>query len=336
MNTINKIWDQKQFQALKNPFTPKYKYGLEFTSKYGNKLKNGTNSKKSSFSNSLNFFSFCTKIEEPVLFFEKKNDPFITKRPLTFFFSKKRTTGDSFFQKKESHHLYFGTHGTKLKKFYKISQKIKQTIDNNNKRTNDLNLAKNTTDFDLFFKKFTNLLMIDGKKIKASKILFNMLRILKKRLKKDVLFDSKFDQFGKEKENGNKIEKLEKDKHNYSNKKLENLSIKEIQSNFTLLRVISKALENLVPNLEVRKVRVAGSTYIVPAVLSKKKQETLALKWIIESAKKRQKNSKLEFSVCLADEMLEASRKSGQARQKRDELHRLAQMNRAYSRYRWW
>jgi small subunit ribosomal protein S7 len=160
-----------------------------------------------------------------------------------------------------------------------------------NSKLKDFNLTKNTTDFDLLFKKCTNFLMIHGKKTKASKILFDMLLILKKTLKKE---------------------------------------------NKSLFLVISQALENLVPNLEVRKVRVAGSTYSVPSVLSKKKQETLALKWIIESAKKRQKNSKLDFSACLADEILEASRKSGQALKKRDELHRLAQTNRAYSRYRWW
>ena len=166
----------------------------------------------------------------------------------------------------------------------------------------------NTTienNFDLFLKKFTNLLMIDGKKIKASRIFFNMLSILKKKIKKDL------------------------ERKNFS-------SQKEFSVNFTLLRVISRALENIKPNIEVRKVRVAGSTYIVPAIISKKKQETLALKWLLESAKKRQKNSKLEFSSCLADEILDASRKMGQARQKRDELHRLAQTNRAYIRYRWW
>lgn len=165
------------------------------------------------------------------------------------------------------------------------------------------------TRFDLFFKKFTNLLMIDGKKIKASKILFNTLLILKKRIKKDL-----------EKKNQKEI----------------SFQIDKFGTNFTLLRLIAQALENITPSLEVRQVRVAGSTYLVPAVISKKKQETLALKWLLESAKKRQKSSKGDFSHCLADEILDASRKLGQARQKRDELHRLAQMNRAYVRYRWW
>lgn len=165
------------------------------------------------------------------------------------------------------------------------------------------------TRFDLFFKKFTNLLMKDGKKIKASKIVFDMLAVLKKRIKKD----------------------LEKKNHGPCSQ-----DFFEIPVNFELLRLLSQAIENVTPNLEVRKVRVAGSTYLVPAVLSKKKQETLALKWLIESTKKRQKNSKLDFATCLADEFLDASKKLGQARQKRDELHRLALLNRAYIRYRWW
>ena len=55
-----------------------------------------------------------------------------------------------------------------------------------------------------------------------------------------------------------------------------------------------------------------------------------------QRAKKRQKNARFDFSTCLAEEILDASRKLGQARQKRDELHRLAQQNRAYTRYRWW
>ena len=178
-------------------------------------------------------------------------------------------------------------------------------------------LFQEAVELDLFFKKFINLLMIDGKKIKASNIVFKMLTILKNRLKKDY----------------------EKKKTFITIKKdlfIQKSNLKDILINCALFSLIFKALNNVIPNLEVRKVRVAGSTYIVPAILSKKKQETLALKWIIESAKKRQKNSKIDFSTCLADEILDASRKLGHTRQKRDELHRLAQMNRAYIRYRWW
>ena len=164
--------------------------------------------------------------------------------------------------------------------------------------------------------------------MKASKILFTMLVILQKRLQKDL-----------QKKN-NLLSKTVVLTHE---KSLQNVSRlghdrtkKENSANFELFGFLSQALENVTPSLEVRKVRVRGSTYLVPAVLNKKKQETLALKWLIESAKKRQKNSKFNFSICLAEEIYDASRKLGHARQKRDELHRLAQMNRAYIRYRWW
>jgi small subunit ribosomal protein S7 len=158
------------------------------------------------------------------------------------------------------------------------------------------------TRFDVFFKKCINLMMKDGKKLKASKIFFTTILILKNRLKKD----------------------------------LEKKNQREISLKITLLRLISQALENITPSLEVRKVRVAGSTYLVPSILSKKKQETLALKWLLEAAKKRKKNSNTCFAACLADEILDASKKAGHARQKRDELHRVAQANRASLRYRWW
>jgi len=156
--------------------------------------------------------------------------------------------------------------------------------------------------FDLFRTKLTHLIMKDGKKLKASKIVSTMLSIVHKKMK------------------------------NEAEKKSASSGI----PTFTLLDVVSQAVDNVTPSLEVRKVRVSGSTYLVPAVLSKKKQETLALKWLVEAAKKKQGNASLDFSTCLADEILDASRKLGQARQKREELHRLAQMNRAYVRYRWW
>ena len=103
-----------------------------------------------------------------------------------------------------------------------------------------------------------------------------------------------------------------------------------------MVNFVLKAIENVKPSLEVKKVRVAGSTYLVPAILPKKKQETLAMRWIIDAARKRKKNSQLSFSQCLAEEIYEASKRQGYAYQKRDELHRLAEINRAYIRYRWW
>ena len=166
-------------------------------------------------------------------------------------------------------------------------------------------IKKSNLNFSLFSEKFINLLMIDGKKLKASKLFFDMLLLIKKRIEKN------------------------------SEKKSTHL-IQKAPFNISVLHVLAQAVENVTPSLEVRKVRVAGTTYLVPAILSKKRQETLAIRWIIESAKKRKKNLKFNFSECLADEIYEASKKQGNARQKRDELHRLAEANRAYIRYRWW
>jgi len=105
---------------------------------------------------------------------------------------------------------------------------------------------------------------------------------------------------------------------------------------FSALNIVFQAVENVKPNLEVRKVRIAGMTYQVPSLLSQKRQETLAIRWIIESAKKRKMQSKLSFSECLSQEIIDAYKKQGQACQKRDELHKIAEANRAYIRYRWW
>lgn len=105
---------------------------------------------------------------------------------------------------------------------------------------------------------------------------------------------------------------------------------------FTAPEIMEQAIRNCMPSLEVRKVRVAGTTYLVPAMIPKKKQETLAIRWIIEAAKKKKKTSKLSFAQCLSEEIYEAFSKQGYARTKRNELHRLAEANRAYIRYRWW
>nr|UIO59440.1 ribosomal protein S7 [Chlorella desiccata (nom. nud.)] len=104
----------------------------------------------------------------------------------------------------------------------------------------------------------------------------------------------------------------------------------------TAPEIMEQAIRNCMPSLEVRKVRVAGTTYLVPAMIPKKKQETLAIRWIIEAAKKKKKTSKFTFAQCLAEEIYDAFLKQGYARTKRNELHRLAEANRAYIRYRWW
>ena len=107
----------------------------------------------------------------------------------------------------------------------------------------------------------------------------------------------------------------------------------EKRANFLLL---DKLIENIRPCLEIRKVRVAKATYLVPAQINKSKGQTLALRWIIEFAKKRRLQQNLSFPIALAQELKLAHEKQGSARQRRSELHRLAEANRANIAYRWW
>lgn len=106
-------------------------------------------------------------------------------------------------------------------------------------------------------------------------------------------------------------------------------------NDFLKKNILYQAIENVKPPLELRKVRKGGTTYQVPAIVSQKRQERLAIKWIIESAKKKNKKSN-SFSESLVTEILEAFNKTGRVRQKRDEILKIAEFNRAYTRYRWW
>ena len=78
--------------------------------------------------------------------------------------------------------------------------------------------------------------------------------------------------------------------------------------------ILFKAIENIKPSVEVRKVRKGGITYQVPAFLSEKKAQTIAMRWIIESAKLRKKNSKLNFNLCLSLELSDASKNLGKSK----------------------
>jgi ribosomal protein S7 len=115
-----------------------------------------------------------------------------------------------------------------------------------------------------------------------------------------------------------------------------NFTSNENKEMSSLLELVSIAIENVTPSVELKKVRRAGNTFLIPAILSQHKASTLAMRWIIESARKKQQGSSQNFSECLADEIYQAYLKQGKARQKRDELHTAAVSNRANIRYRWW
>ena len=100
---------------------------------------------------------------------------------------------------------------------------------------------------------------------------------------------------------------------------------------------VDTAIENVRPFFEVKKDRVAGSTYQVPALIGQARSESKAMNWLKESAQDRKrKNPSLSFEECFAEEIFDAVQKQGGARHKRHELHNLVEANRAFAHFRWW
>ena len=98
------------------------------------------------------------------------------------------------------------------------------------------------------------------------------------------------------------------------------------------MEVFVEALENVKPYVEVRSRRVGGATYQVPVEVRTDRRQALAIKWIIMAARKR--NEKI-ISLKLAGEILEAFNKRGAAFKKREDTHKMADANKAFSHYRW-
>ncbi len=96
--------------------------------------------------------------------------------------------------------------------------------------------------------------------------------------------------------------------------------------------VFHSALDNIRPSVEVRSRRVGGATYQVPVEVRAERQQALAIRWLIESSRKRGENTMIER---LSGELLDASNGRGQAVKKREDTHRMAEANRAFSHYRW-
>jgi small subunit ribosomal protein S7 len=132
--------------------------------------------------------------------------------------------------------------------------------------------------------KFVNMIMVDGKKSIAEKIVYGAL-----------------DQVG---------EKTRKD----------------------ALEILKQALENVSPQVEVKSRRVGGATYQVPVEVRYTRRATLAMRWMIDSARKRSEKS---MARRLAGEVLDASENRGNAVKKREDTHRMAEANKAFAHYRW-
>ena len=132
--------------------------------------------------------------------------------------------------------------------------------------------------------KFTNMIMLDGKKRVAERILYSALEILAKNNKEDPI------------------------------------------------TMMDKALQNVSPSVEVKSRRVGGSNYQVPVEVNTKRKQSLAMRWILEAADKR--NEKTMKSK-LAGELQDAYDNKGSAVKKREDVHKMAEANKAFAHYRW-
>ena len=132
--------------------------------------------------------------------------------------------------------------------------------------------------------KFTNMIMLDGKKRVAEKILYSALEILAKNSKEDPI------------------------------------------------TMMDKALQNVSPSVEVNSRRVGGSNYQVPVEVNTKRKQSLAMRWILEAADKRNEKT---MKNKLAAELLDAYDNKGSAVKKREDVHKMAEANKAFAHYRW-
>ncbi|MFH1826627.1 MAG: 30S ribosomal protein S7 [bacterium] len=129
-----------------------------------------------------------------------------------------------------------------------------------------------------------NKLILDGKKSKAERIVYDAFAVVKDKLKREPL------------------------------------------------EVFEKALQNLTPMLEVKARRVGGATYQIPIEVSRSRGQALALQWLRDVC--RAKKGKT-MTVSLAQELMDASSGTGEAIKKREDLHKTAEANKAFSHFRW-
>jgi small subunit ribosomal protein S7 len=139
---------------------------------------------------------------------------------------------------------------------------------------------------DVVLSRFMNVLMYDGKKSTAERIVYAAMDTLKRRAG----------------QNGDP------------------------------LRMFHEAMDNVKPAVEVRSRRVGGATYQVPVEVRPERRQALAIRWLIDSARKRGEHTMEER---LSGELMDAANNRGTAVKKREDTHRMAEANKAFSHYRW-
>jgi small subunit ribosomal protein S7 len=157
---------------------------------------------------------------------------------------------------------------------------------------------------DLVLSKFMNNIMQDGKKSVAESIVYGALEIVETKGKN--IADDEGDAQGSASGQGGKSSKG--------------------------LRVFHRVLKKIRPQLEVRSRRVGGATYQVPTEVRPERATALAMRWIIDAARKRGEHTMMER---LAGEILDAANDRGTAVKKRDDTHKMAEANKAFAHYRW-
>lgn len=152
---------------------------------------------------------------------------------------------------------------------------------------------------DLILSKFINNLMLDGKKSIAETIVYDALAICEKKAQNDnTSSDDEGDSEGKA---GG-------------------------------LGIFHRALNKIKPKVEVRSRRVGGATYQVPVEVRAERAQALAIRWLIDAARKRGEKT---MTARLAGELLDAANERGTAVKKRDDTHKMAEANKAFAHYRW-
>jgi len=113
---------------------------------------------------------------------------------------------------------------------------------------------------------------------------------------------------------------------------LDRISEKETHADDKALELLEQALENVKPMVEVKSRRVGGATYQVPIEVRMVRRQTLAMRWVIDAARSRSEKS---MAHRLANELMDAAGNRGIAVKKKEDTHRMAEANKAFSHYRW-
>ncbi len=112
----------------------------------------------------------------------------------------------------------------------------------------------------------------------------------------------------------------------------EAMTIMETKTGTEPLPVLKRAIENVKPQLEVRSRRVGGATYQVPVEVRPRRANTLAIRWVVNNARQRRERTMAER---LANELLDAANGIGASVKRREDLHKMAESNKAFAHYRW-